>query len=65
MLTSARTQREAGERDVSVVLAEVEAQQTLLDAAVANVERLRSGLWQPEKVRVAVPAPEQAAPPPA
>ncbi len=64
VLTSARTQREAGERDVSVVLAEVEAQQTLLDAAVANVERLRSGLWQPEKVRVAVPAQEQAAPPP-
>ncbi|MFO0638069.1 MAG: dynamin family protein [Polyangiaceae bacterium] len=61
VLTSARTQREAGEKDESQVLAEVEAQQKLLDEAVANVETLRKGLWQTEKVRVAEVAPKAEA----
>lgn len=68
VLSAAKTQRETGEKDVAQVLAEVEAQQTSLNEAVANVERIRAGLWQPEKVRVAISAdapPAHAPAPPA
>lgn len=61
VLSAAKVQRETGEKDVAQVLAEVETQQALLDEAVGNVERIRAGLWQPDKVRVATPA-EPAAP---
>ncbi len=57
VLTSARTQREGGTKDESQVLADVETQQRLLDEAIVNVEALRKGLWQTEKVRVADAAP--------
>ncbi|HRH00570.1 MAG TPA: dynamin family protein, partial [Polyangiaceae bacterium] len=49
VLSAAKVQRETGEKDVAQVLAEVETQQALLDEAVGNVERIRAGLWQPDK----------------
>lgn len=61
VLTSARTQREGGTKDESQVLADVEIQQKLLDEAIVNVEALRKGLWQTEKVRVADAAPPAVA----
>ncbi len=66
VLSAAKAQRETGEKDVAQVLAEVETQQALLDEAVGNVERIRAGLWQPDKVRVATSAePAAEAPSPA
>jgi hypothetical protein len=69
VLTSARIQREGGEKDEATILTDVETQQRLLDEAIANVETLRKGLWQTDKVRIAdaplpaaVPAAEAAPP---
>lgn len=69
VLTSTRVQRESGDKDEASVLTDVETQQRLLDEAISNVESLRKGLWQTEKVRVAdtpaQPPAASAAPPPA
>ena len=70
VLTSARIQREGGEKDEATILTDVETQQRLLDEAIANVETLRKGLWQTDKVRIAdaplpAAAPAAEAAPPA
>jgi GTP-binding protein EngB required for normal cell division len=68
VLTSARIQREGGEKDEATILTDVETQQRLLDEAIVNVETLRKGLWQTDKVRIAdapmpPPTTAEAAPP--
>jgi len=61
VLTSARIQREGGEKDEATILTDVETQQRLLDEAIVNVESLRKGLWQTDKVRIAdAPLPSAA-----
>ena len=61
VLTAARIQREGGEKDEATILTDVETQQRLLDEAIVNVETLRKGLWQTDKVRIAdAPLPHAA-----